>query len=352
MRKKIVKFASVALASIGFAYAFSGCKDEKSDVTVYVPDGAPAMAIANMLLSDTQDDGIEYNVVAPTVIASKVTNKDAQKNADICALPVTAASKLVGQGDEYQMLGVLTSGNLYVISKDSAVLSAFEESETAGLSYLVGKTVGVMKINDMPGLTFKWTLTGSGYAWQELKNDGAVAEDKINLKAIVDATAIDPADNTTACYLVAEPAASVQVKNKGFSFVCSLEMLYNAAQGEDALYKAYPQAVLVAKRSLIEKDGAFIRSFTEKVKASAQALQSGELSGEKIVQAVTSHLEDSGYTSTLKAPILTQETILRCGVQFTASMDCKDGVKDYLARISQTDSSAAKTVEDKFFYIG
>ena len=51
-----------------------------------------------------------------------------------------------------------------------------------------------MKINDMPGLTFKWILNDYGLPWQEIWNDGKIQSDKVNLKAITDATASDSAD--------------------------------------------------------------------------------------------------------------------------------------------------------------
>lgn len=349
MKRKSVRLASLLLAFAAFTSVFSGCGEDTSEVNVYVPDGAPAMAIAKMLADDKKDDGVTYNVVAPTVIASKVTNKDATKNADICALPATAASKLLGSGDEYQMLGVLTSGNLYLLSNDPHVIFAFSKDVTEALQYLVGLTMGVMKINDVPGLTLKWALQGNNVPFNELKNDGKTSSEHVNLKPIVDATAIDPMDTKTVCYLVAEPAASVQVKNNGFSYACSLDALYNKAAGTES---GYPQAVLVAKRSLIKNREKFVKKFMASVAESATYVTGGEATGEWITKAVTSHLEDSGYATTLKAPLLTQETISRCGVKYTPSKTAKESVKEYLQRISSMDASAAKTVEDKFFYLG
>ena len=97
MKKRSVTMlaAMLMLSAVGFV----GCgeKTPENEVFVYMPDGAPAMAFAKMMEEDKEDDGVTYRVVNPTVIASKVTNADAVKNADICALPVTAASKLLGE---------------------------------------------------------------------------------------------------------------------------------------------------------------------------------------------------------------------------------------------------------------
>ena len=133
-------------------------------VTVCMPDGAPALAMAKMMADDTETDNVEYKVVATDLIASKVTNKDMEKNADLCVLPVTAASKLLGSGANYKMLGVVTHGNLYLISKDGEVLTA------ENIHSLKGKKIGVLKINEVPGLTLKTVLNKYSLAFEEITN--------------------------------------------------------------------------------------------------------------------------------------------------------------------------------------
>jgi len=370
-KKSVVALFAAFFAAIGFvgckgdgkAPATSGDAPSTQEITVYMPDGAPAMAFAALMQSDTKTDGITYRVVNPSVIATKVKYEDASKNADVCVLPITAASKLLGNGEQYQMLGTVTNGNLYILSKNEGVIADFEANEN-DLSHLLGKTVGVMKINEVPGMTFKCILDGYGVAWQELKNDGEVAADKVNLKAIADATAIDPLDTSVACYVVAEPAASVRVKKNGFTVVGDLNDLYvgSAAKtagtvtsdvlktGATQGFAGYPQAVLVAKKSLIESEKARIEAFMDSVNKSCLSLLNGELDGAAIVAAVTAHLEDSSYATTLNAGVLSQDVVLRCGVGFVESSVCADAVKSYLRRIIAVNASAAKEVGDKFFY--
>lgn len=134
------------------------------EITVCMPDGAPALAMAKLMADDTDSDGVTYKVVATDLIASKVTNKDMEKNADLCVLPVTAASKLLGNGENYTMLGVVTHGNLYLISKEGEALSA------ENMDSLKGKKIGVLKINEVPGLTLKTVLNKYGLAFEEITN--------------------------------------------------------------------------------------------------------------------------------------------------------------------------------------
>ena len=363
---KTKKWLAVALSSVmtlGMV-AFGGCAEDgegsdnsgAADVTVYMLDGAPAMAFAKLMAEDTEQDGVTYRVVNPAVIATKVTNSDMSKNADLCALPLTAASKLLGTGEKYQMMGVVTNGNLCVLSKDEAFSAAVVAGEYKDLSYLVGKTVGVMQINNVPGLTFKSILDEYGLEWQVLGNDGSVAADKVNLKAIADATAIDPTDENVTCYVVAEPAASVQVKKNAFEKVCSLDLLYNGGEViEDCTgqtFLGYPQAVLVAKKSLVEAKTEWINSFLDDLSASTEALYTDWANGETIVSAVTAHQEDPAYKTTLNATVLSRDVIAACAARFTGNSIAMSAVNAYLARVIAVDAASAKAVSEGFFYQG
>lgn len=257
---------------------------------------------------------------------------------------------MFGSGERYQALGVLTNGNLYLLSKDENLISTFTANGYKDLSYLLGKTVGVMKINDMPGLTFKWILNDYGLPWQEIGNDGKIQTDKVNLKAITDATAIDAADTGVACYVVAEPAATVQVNKKGFTSVCSLETLYYKGEVPTNVYAGYPQALLLAKRSLLQEKSDWVKSFMEDLRQSTTHLNSGAMDGTTIVETVKSNLEDKAYATTLNAGVLTSDVIARCGVRFTESRDCKQAVIEYLQKISTVDEKVKK-VNDLFFHL-
>lgn len=357
--KKVVSMALAFVLAMGAAMALVGCgkrEGKAEEMTVYMPDGAPAMAFAKMMETDTEQDGITYRVVDPMTIAQRVTNADMAKNADLCALPLTAASKLLGTGEKYQMLGVVTNGNLCVLSKDEAFSAAVSASEYKDLSYLVGKTVGVMQINNVPGLTFKSILEDYDLAWQVVGNDGAVAADKVNLKPIAGAADIDPMDTGVTCYVVAEPAASVQVDKKGFVKVCSLDILYH--HGEVSVdcsgdsFNGYPQAVLVAKKAIVEEKTVWINAFLDDLSDSAAALYTDWANGEKIVSLVTSHQEDDAYKTTLNATALTRDVIAACAAWFSGNSLAKSAVNEYLRRVVAVDATSAKTVSEGFFYQG
>ena len=176
-----------------------------SSVEIYMPDGAPALSMAKLMHEDMEEksDVAEYHVVDASTIQTYVGG--GSPKADLCILPVNLASKLLGTGETYRMLGTVTHGNLYMLSTDTKT-----QYTTENLSSLVGKTVGVVQLPNVPGLTFKIILNKNNIPWQELTNDVSPAADKVNLKAMDPAT-VNPAAGLD-CYVVPEPAASAKAE--------------------------------------------------------------------------------------------------------------------------------------------
>lgn len=126
-------------------------------VSVYAPDGAPALGIANLLAEDA--DGVNYEIVDANTIQTYVAG--ANPKADLCVLPVNLAVKILGSGQNYKLVGTLTRGNLYMLSNGNTQITS------ENLSSLKGKTVGVVNLPAVPGLTFKLILKNNGIEYVE-----------------------------------------------------------------------------------------------------------------------------------------------------------------------------------------
>ncbi len=333
MKKIFVKMAAFMAAAC--CLGTFGCKDEEK-IVVCMPDGAPAIAFAKLMTEGEAE--VDFRVVSPAAISTKVTYKEESENADLCALPLTAASKLLGDGSRYSMLGTLTHGNLYLLAKEG---DSFD-----GLSSLVGKTVGVLQLQEVPGLTFKAVLQREGTPWQEVKNGGEEDSEKVNLRAISGADGVGVPYQTgegTAIhdyYLLAEPAATAQRK-KGYVIVGDLQALYGGEKG-------YPQAVLVAKNSLLEERSAWVKDFAEKVEASAR--DSLQMSGEDIVAALSAHMEDKSVETSLKAPLLTGEALGRCGISFTYAARTVEETENFLRALLAVNDKAGVIPAKNFYW--
>ena len=327
--KKIL--ASLLAVICSFAcLGFGGCKPT-GDLTVYMPDGAPALAFAKLMHEDTEEDGFTYKVVAPNLIKTKVTYTDESKNADLCVLPLTAATKLLGNGESYQMLAAVTHGNLYLISKDTGVSYTAEN-----INALKGKTVGVLQLNEVPGLVLKTVLSKLGVAYQE---NGTASSDKVNLVPITGAQDVGALTGVDL-YLLAEPAVSAQ-KAKGFEIVGNLQALYGGENG-------YPQAVLVIKKSVIAKDWGRVYAWLQKLDTAHEWLNTA--AGTDIVAAVAAHLEDESYSTSLKAPLLSSAVLGRCGVWYQYSTAAMPEVKAFITAAQAVNANMATMPKDEFFY--
>ena len=335
------KFLATALAlTIGAAACvFTACAGENDDgtYTVYAPDGAPALALANAVNED--DDRYDFRIVASNAITAQVQGEEPA--ADFCILPVNVAAKLLGKGETYQMLGTVTNGNMYLLTTGGN-----PEITTDNLSTLVGKTVGVVQLANVPGLTFQAVLSRNDIDYQILGNDVEAASDKVNLQAFADASTVTPASGCDY-YLCPEPAATGKINRTAssanpFKLAGSLQTLYDGENG-------YPQAVLVAKTSVIEEAKSVVDTFITYMEGSADFLASASAAD---VVALLEDCYTEGMTPSLNANNLNATVIANCSVYFTAAQDCKSRVNAFLAELIELNAEFTSAVSDSFYYAG
>ena len=338
--KKTVGCIARWIAGIVCALTFGGisaCNIVSNEIQVYAPDGAPALAIANLLQKDTADDGVAYTVVNASTINAYVTGQEPK--ADVCILPLNTASTLLGRGETYALCGVVTHGNLYMLSTQDVVYTR------ENLSLLIGKTVGVVQLINVPGLTFKIILNELGLPWTELKNDATPLENCINLMA-VSPEAVSPAMSGIDVFVAPEPAASVKVEKTALQFVGNLQTLYNENGG-------YPQAVLVVKKSLIESNRSWVENFVNDVQQNATQLLncSQPQQIEDVCQAVQSHLTE-GLAPTLTSKNLTATAIVNSGIRYQSALSYKAEITTFLQKMQSVQPTAAAIPSDEFYYKG
>ena len=158
--KKFLTALIGALIVCASALGFTACKDNGSGyISVYMPDGAPALALAQLIAEDMQfGKEVKYSVVDADGITSTVSYDDMSKNADLCVLPVNDASKLLGDGNNYKLLGTVTHGNLYMVSAtDKTELTADNFAQE-----ISGKKLGVVQMAKFLGAITKVILSEYG----------------------------------------------------------------------------------------------------------------------------------------------------------------------------------------------
>lgn len=333
------KFLSVLFAvALGLAAAFgvSGCKDGGDKLSVYVPDGAPALSVAG--INETEaGKRFEVNVIKADTINAYVTGENPQ--ADVAVMPVNAAVKLLGDGKTYRMIGTVTHGNLFLLKKQTEA----DISSPSALSSLVGKTVGVINLANVPGLTFKTILRDNGVEFNELKDGAAVAADKVNLKDVA-ATAATPSNSDCQYFVVPEPAATTKVNaTQGkLSFAGSLQKLYGGENG-------YPQAVAVAKNSVIEQHETEISQFIESFSATKSWLMDENTTAQTIVDAIET-MTKGDLSHQFTAENLTKTVIANCGIRFESNALGKAEALAFIEKLNAVSNNVWGTPAESFFY--
>ncbi len=295
------------------------------------PDGAPALALAKMSYDlsymGTVYYGLSPYVVDASTIATYVTGDDPQ--ADICILPVNAASKLLGTGEKYKLIGSVTNGNLFLLTKSG------EDITADNISSLIGKKVGVVNLANVPGLTTQVVLNRHNLKYNIVDNEGTLVDDAVNLVA-VNASDVTPAGDCDY-YVVPEPAASVKVQKAGFKVAASIQKLYS----EDG---KYPQAVIVMKNEFVSEQ--HVSELIDLIKSNIEWVKTADV--EAIAQSIEYRLTE-GMTPSLTKDNLSREAIEGCGLEFVEASENKEYFTDFLAELIKVNASAAKEVSDNFF---
>lgn len=332
--------AAVCCAALAGACACGGQENEgdRTTVSVYAPDGAPALALAGLIAGEADLGGqYEYDVhiVDPNSIRTYVTGVDPA--ADFCVMPVNLAAKLLGTGETYRMLGTVTNGNLYFLrdgSKELPELTADNLSEA-----LLGETLGVIQYDQVPGLTLRVVLEQNEIPYTLAESGGELVADKVNIRSLAPAQVV-PA---TGCdyYLCPEPACTTKIGATQGKLLAagSLQELYGAG--------GYPQAVLVGRRSFLENN----RETTEKVityfKNSGDFLANTDA---KTLDGLLADKRTEGMEAAFSEAQLNPTVIANCSVRFTAAADCKEAVTEFLGKLKKVSADATEIPSDAFFY--
>lgn len=326
--KKIVKFLSCMLLVL--LVTACSCKKEDNVVDVYVPDGAPALAIAKLMNDEWTKDGykVKYHVVASSTITTHVANGD----AEIAILPTNAAANLYNKGNKIQIVSANTWGLLYMVGNSD------NTTPITDLNSLKGEVVAVIGQNQVPDLVFKYILESNDieYVASDVAVDGKVA-----LKYVADGPTMIPLLKTKQLKygILGEPAATNSTNAAQTAIVLDIQEAWkNASSSTDT----YPQASLVAKSSFLKNNKTFIKDMLEEIDESSSWILDNVSSLKGILEA---HGSTSGTNFTLAS-------LQRCNIRLVTGANMKTSVHAFLQSLYDVvpNSIGNKLPDDEFYY--
>ena len=247
IKKYLSIFLSATVASallVGCSQKTDNSQNQKptttKEISVISPDGLPAMSIAKIAKEKpTIKDG--YNVTYSVINTTEALSTSVMKQEpDIAIVPSNMAALAYNKTGNYQIAGTTGMGSFYLVSTED--IKDFND--------LVGKEVANIGKGLTPDITVQAILKQQG-----------IDTTKINFTYVNSATDIVPllATGKVTTGFVPEPALSVLMeKNPKLKIIANLNDVwketFNSSNG-------YPQATVIVKKDLIDKDKDYVKEF-------------------------------------------------------------------------------------------
>lgn len=313
MRKKFLAIILIIILATCF---FVSCnkKIEEKTINVYMPDGAPALAMAK-LMKDFEYEGYKINFEIVPGIAD-ITARISQGEADLAILPTNIATKLYAANIDIR----LVSSNLY------GVLYLVGTEEITSLNQLKGQTIQCIGQGGTPEFVLKFILETNGISLND-----------VDIQYQADGSSVIPLLKTgnAKFAVLGEPAATMSVSRAGTKILFNLQEEWDKKTG----YKGYPQASFVATSNMINNNKDFMKAFSDAMEENVSWIENN-------VEEVNSILKEKG-----SAVSFANSTVIKnCNVKFVKASEAKSGIINYLEIMKGYNAAFVGKIPDDEFY--
>lgn len=325
MKKKLSLLLVVVLAMLTFV----GCGNnsnsqvdeiidgnvEAKEISLVVPDGLPAISIAK-IIKEKPEVKKGYNVNYTIEQSSETLVTSVMKGeSDIAIVPSNVAATAFNKTEgEYKIAGTVGWGSFYIGSTNAnQTIEDLKGKEV----YNIGKG-----------------LTPDIIARTVLKDKGIDPDTDINFSYVDGVNELAPIilAGKTEYAVIPEPALStVQSKNESFNIMLDLNEEWKKINNSEY---GYPQATIIVKKELAEKDKDFVESILNKIEESTKWAYSDK-------DALGDYCEEIGISA--KKPIIVK-AMDRSNIKYVG---IKDSYKEYETYFKKLYSFDPKTVGGK-----
>lgn len=324
MKKALMIIVAILILSVCLL-PLAACNNTQSgedvEITVLVPDGAPALSLAKLikeqpdfatefqaLIGDSGNYKVNYQVV--TGGATEVSAKMVSGEGDMAIIPTNLAAVLNNKIGA-KIVTTDVQGLLYLVGK----------TEATSLNDLKGKVVYNIGQGATPDLTFKYILERAGIAYQESDVADASGE-KVSLTYVSSGAELIPLlkQGKAEFGILGEPAVTKAVAATGATVKFDIQALWQEATG--ATTYGFPQASLIISKQLQdEKYADFISSFVDKIdENNVWLIDNASEAGAALASAGSLVISDT----------LTSAIVTRCNIKQISAADAKASVDTYL----------------------
>ena len=312
MKKAVTVILVILVVLVGI---FAGC-DNSSEIVCYVPDGAPALAVANIIADGKVGD---TNVTTHVTTGEDVVAKCASGEASMAILPSNAAVKICSESNDYQLFSVNVYGLLYVVGT----------RQVTTLQELCQNTVYSIGLGNTPEYVMKKILDVNNVDYANTFN--YIADGTTAVQLVLGGKAEFALLGEPAVTNLIEKAAE---KGKTVYRLFDLQQLWQ--QATNSAQQGYPQAALIVKKSLL--NDTFVHNLQQILQQNSQFLQNN-------LQNLNSLLQGAGSSLNVN---YTAEIIERCNIRFVMASQCKNDLQTYLQTFQAMQKFLPLT--DEIFY--
>lgn len=317
--KKVILIAILFVFCLSIVFTFAGC-DNGEQLQIYVPDGAPSLAVANVIDGDKIGD-YKANVTIST--GEDVVAKCGSGQADIAVVPTNAAAKVCSARNDYQLFTTNVWGLLYVVGW----------SDVSSILELNGKTVASIGMGNTGEYLFKRVL--------DVNNVSYTDRNGVKLNYVDDGTTAVGMLMQNKCdfALLGEPAATNAIsraatQGKTLYRVFDLQALWKDVTESDKT--GYPQASVIVKKSLLVQHG-FADALYKVLVENGNFLSNN-------VEKLGDILQSAGSLLTVN---YTADIISRCNLNTVKACTIKQEIHDYL---QQFGAQFTQMLKDEIYY--
>ncbi len=315
------KLYSLFLLFLGIVLFSCKQEDKIKEINIYMPDGTPALALANVM-----DQGFQYEEIAANfhiVQASEIAARVSQDSCDMAIMPTTSAANLFTSGVELKLASVNVFGNLYITGTH----------EVESLEELKGKRILTTGATTLQMV--EYILKNNQIPYEEA---GAAIEGKVALTVLNDASEIIPLlkqavmKKTELYGVLGEPQVTkAQSVISELKIAVDLQKEYKTITGFDG----YPQACLIVKNKLLQQNKAWVEKFLSTIEDNEDYLKNNTTNLPEVFKKYESNLANMSFTA---------DTIKRCNIRLEYSLAVKNSVIAYIKALTN------KEVNESFFY--